>query len=98
MGSVDQILKLLNKQALVNVASSLAGTPASQLGSPIVGDGYVIFVIGFPARNEQWVARIPLIQDDSFVWCSLKPLQLAHKALNASCSSHTWVLRLRLQR
>lgn len=84
MGSVDQILKLLNKQALVEVASSLAGTPACQLGSPITGLGYIIFVISFLASAERWAARIPLDQDDSFCQASVRPLQLAHKAPNVT--------------
>ncbi|KAE8331516.1 hypothetical protein BDV39DRAFT_201166 [Aspergillus sergii] len=50
MVSVNEVLKLLNKQALVQVASSLAGTPARQLDnniSPITGPGYVILELAF---------------------------------------------------
>lgn len=82
MGSVAKILELLNKQALVEVVSSLAGTPACSLDNslPISGLGYVIFVISFPARDDRWAVRIPLDQDDSFYQTSIMLLQHAHKA------------------
>ncbi|KAB8210286.1 hypothetical protein BDV34DRAFT_220878 [Aspergillus parasiticus] len=85
MGSVDEVLKLLDKQALLEVASSLAGTPARQLDnniSPITGPGYVIFRISFPSTNERWAARIPLNQDDSFFQICIRPIQLAHGSSN----------------
>lgn len=82
MESVAKILELLNKEALVEAVSSLAGTPACSLdnSSPISGLGYVIFVISFPARDDRWAVRIPLDQEDSFFQTSIIPLQHAHKA------------------
>ncbi|KNG82932.1 hypothetical protein ANOM_007954 [Aspergillus nomiae NRRL 13137] len=85
MRSVDEVLKLLNKQALLEVASSLAGTPACQLdnnSSPITGPGYIIFIISFRDRHERWAARIPLNQDDSFLEICIRPIQLARKSPN----------------
>ncbi|KAE8138723.1 hypothetical protein BDV38DRAFT_281652 [Aspergillus pseudotamarii] len=86
MGSVDEVFKLLNKQALVEVVSSLAGTPACQLdnnSSPITGPGYVIFIISFHEKDERWAARIPLNQDDSFLEICTRPIQLAHWSPNS---------------
>ncbi|KAE8374929.1 hypothetical protein BDV26DRAFT_295531 [Aspergillus bertholletiae] len=81
MGSVNEILKLLDKKALVEVASLLAGTPACQLdnNSPITSPGYIIFIISFHERDERWAARIPLNQEDSFLQTRIRPIQLAHR-------------------
>ncbi|RAQ48708.1 hypothetical protein AFGD_010750 [Aspergillus flavus] len=100
MGSVDEVLRLLDKEALVQVASSLAGTRGCQLdndSSPITGPGYIIFIISFPDRDERWAARIPSNQDDSFFQICTRPIQLAHRSPNVpaprihgyfDCGSH----------
>lgn len=83
MGSVERILDLLNKQALVEAASSFAGSPTCQIDSSpsSITPGYIIFVIAFPDRDERWAARIPLDQDESFELC-IAPLKLANRSAN----------------
>lgn len=81
MESVDEVLELLDKQALVEVVSSLASTPAYQLdnsSSPITRPGCIIFIVSFHEKDERWLARIPLNQDDSFLEICIRPIQLAH--------------------
>ncbi|RAQ68036.1 hypothetical protein COH20_011740 [Aspergillus flavus] len=83
MGSVDEVLRLPDKQALVQL--------------PITGPGYIIFIISFPDRDERWAARLPLNQDDSFFQICIRPIQLAHRSSNVpaprihgyfDCGSH----------
>lgn len=77
MESPEDVFKRVNKDALLNVASSAADGLKCQLdtGIPIVGCGYVILVIYFPDIGNRWMARFPLDQEFSFLESCVEPLE-----------------------
>ena len=80
----EENLKLLNKDALLHIASSLSGqSPCHFVGSPITQSSCTIFIIKFPHENKCWAARIPEDQENSFLEISVKPLKhVAHNFPN----------------
>ena len=75
MAPPEEILKLLNKDALLQVASSLSGGLSCHfLGDPVAHSSYTILVIEFLLEHKLWAARISEDQEYSFLEISLIPL------------------------
>lgn len=69
-------MKLLNKDALLRIASSLSdGSPCYFISKPITHSSCTILILEFPAQNKSWAARIPEDQEYSFLEISIKPLE-----------------------
>ncbi|MCJ1251601.1 hypothetical protein MMC30_008836 [Trapelia coarctata] len=76
MTAWDHILNQLNKDALLQRASSLAnGSLCHFVDAPIYRISWVIPIIEFPAEKKRWAARIPTAQEFSFLEISVRPLE-----------------------
>jgi hypothetical protein len=76
MAPWDQVMSQLNKDALLQRASSLAdGALCHFIDAPLYRTDWVILMIEFPDEDKRWAARIPLDQEFSFLEISVRPLQ-----------------------
>ena len=72
----DHILCQLNREALLQTASSLANKlPCHFVEAPIFRDHCMLLVIEFRDAKKRWAARNPIDQDYSFLEISVRPLE-----------------------
>ena len=75
-----EILRKLNKEALLQAASICAGGWTCEFfGDPIFTSTTVTFLIKFIDRDPMWAARIPLNQEFSFHRDYIQPLDYLEK-------------------
>ncbi len=82
MDPSKDLLSRINRDALLQIVSSIAAEPGCQYDSdkPMVTCGYVIFVICFPQSGRRWGARFPFDQEFPFSSFAIEPLQYVARA------------------